>query len=401
MRAESYAIRHRWNDIMYFAALFRTGRSMIVASTSSLMAVAPMPAVAAPVLYTSIDLGDFGYTSYAFGINQSGVTVGGSVKQVGPGQYNQFAFMNSGSGISQINIPGAQTSQAWGINENGWVTGQFSNINFTHAFLYNGINVVDLGALGNSYSIGQAINANGWVAGRSRNLSGFERAFLHNGTNMIDLGTLGGSRSFGYGINDSGWVVGGAEVTGNSAYHAVLYKNNSAIDLGTLGGSSSFAVAVNNAGVVTGAADTTNDAGQVAFLYNGNSMINLGTLGGFQSAGLDVNEAGWVVGRSSTATTSDRAFLYIGTTMYDLNNLIVPNDPIYNTSNKLIQATGINDSGQIIANSNGRAYLLTPIEPVGADVPEPATLLVLATGIWGLVTVRRYSERSRSAVEWI
>ncbi len=80
--------------------------------------------------------------------------------------------------------------------------------------------------------------------------------------------------------------------------------------------------------------------------------------------------------------------------MFDLNTLIATADPLFGLIT-LTEATAINDSGQIVANSASRAYLLTPVvesvqeEPTPA--PEPATLALLAIGAIGVVAARRRS----------
>lgn len=103
-------------------------------------------------------------------------------------------------------------------------------------------------------------------------------------------------------------------------------------------------------------------------------MQDLGTLGGRYSGGKSINNAGQIVGYSSFMTVNNtvHAFLYSNGQMQDLNNLI---DPALHLT--LDAANAINDSGQIVAESDGnRAYLLTP-------VPEPGTWALL--GLSGLV----------------
>ncbi len=106
-----------------------------------------------------------------------------------------------------------------------------------------------------------------------------------------------------------------------------------------------------------------------AFLYTNGKIQDLGTLGGYISIGQAINDAGEIVGESSftTAFHTVDAFIYENGQMQDLNDLIDPALKITLTS-----ATGINSSGQIVANAgNSAAYLLTP-------VPEPGTCWMLA-----------------------
>jgi probable HAF family extracellular repeat protein len=100
-----------------------------------------------------------------------------------------------------------------------------------------------------------------------------------------------------------------------------------------------------------------------AFLYSGGKMTDLGVL--FDSStGEAINNSGVVVGQADVlinGVTQEHAFIYTGGKMQDLNNLISAN-----SGWMLTEATGINDTGQIVCNaynpSNGQhhAFLLTP-----------------------------------------
>ena len=135
---------------------------------------------------------------------------------------------------------------------------------------------------------------------------------------MTDLGTLGGAQSIAYAINDGGQIVGYASPP-NSSVHAFLYSAGKMTDLGVFY-DSSVAEAINNSGVVVGSAYVLN----------------------------------------SNGTADNHAFIYTGGKLRDLNNLIPSGSGWV-----LTEATGINDTGQIVCNGSNasgytHAFLLNP-----------------------------------------
>ena len=119
-------------------------------------------------------------------------------------------------------------------------------------------------------------------------------------------------------------------------------------------------------------------------------MTDLGTLGGTSSEGHGINNYGQVVGRAMTTGSGEHAFLYSDGTMFDLNTLVT--EGLGGAT--LHEASGINDSGQIVANgcnpSTCQAYRLDPIAGPAAITPVPMlsrtalgamALLLLASGL--------------------
>ena len=293
--------------------------------------------------------------------------------------------------ITDLGTLGGTSSQGFGINDSGQVTGyaDLAGDAQYHAFLYDGT-MHDLGTLGGANAVGRGINASGQITGYADLTSGPTHAFLYDGT-MHDLGTLGGGDSYGLGINDSGQVTGGSymsfydPVSGNLAERTFLY-DGTMHDLGTLGndsvgfginasgqitgytagqpflydgtmhdlGSGNIGYGINASGQVTGGG-----GGQHTFLYDG-TMHDLGTLGGFPGEGLGINASGQITGYSYTiGWEGQHAFLYSGGSMVDLNTLVGPASPWTLTAGQ-----AINDLGQITGygkiGGETHAFVLSP-----------------------------------------
>jgi probable HAF family extracellular repeat protein len=131
-------------------------------------------------------------------------------------------------------------------------------------------------------------------------------------------------------------------------------------NLGALPGlPDSRAHGVNELGQVVGFSSSfdpeTTDEIYESFLYANGVMIDLGVPGEGNIA-YDINDAGQIVGWSA-----GRAYLYEGGAVTDLNTLIPAGSGL-----TLYAATGINNAGQIVGYARGgnrfHAFLLTPVE---------------------------------------
>lgn len=156
-------------------------------------------------------LGGTGASSWANGLNDSGVAVGESNIAVDTG--SRAAIWDSQGNVHSI--PGIENtiSAAYNINNLGQVVGLYWNPDYRRAFVYTpGSGIRDLGTLGGGdHSEADAISETGWVAGSSMYLPGNStfRAFVWNKNDgMIDLGSLGGVKSYAGDINSSNQVVG-------------------------------------------------------------------------------------------------------------------------------------------------------------------------------------------------
>jgi probable HAF family extracellular repeat protein len=352
--------------------------------------------------YFITDPGEPGdYYRLAHGINSAGDVVGEyeftNVLSIGAFWYHQGAITDLGV------LPGYFDAFAYGINDSGQIVGwcDVAATGVERAFLYRNGTMQDLGTLSSSgpmpsgYSEAYAINRAGQVVGTATLANtAVNHAFLYSGGKNKDLGALGGTNynSSAFGLNNVGVIVGESEVTNSINSHAFSYSNNIMTDLGTLpGGSYSRANAVNDSGVIVGESDTLVGAGLPIHAFvcaNGpGSMQDLGTLGGSESSANAINSAGRVVGYAVDSNNVSRAFIFDGSKMLDLNDLI----PAGSGWANLEAAVGINDNGQIAGygtypDGSYHAFLLTPSVPLTVTITNPtpnATFTALATFVVG------------------
>lgn len=266
------------------------------------------------------DLGTSSGQTYsaAFGINDSGVTVGisgGGVRWTPAGMIQELA----------------SSSEAWGINNGGDIAGRSTTL---RASIWNEAGWMrDLGTLpGGRYSFARAINNNRWVVGMStRDPDSFSYwAFVWDETKGIRRLSDSQYQDQVFDINDDGVAAGSVRRVGYDYAvldYAVLFDafSGQIIDIG--GPSNSIAFGLNNHGYVVGTARGR------AFLWQRDiGMVDL-------NARLDKPRMDWTLG----------------------------------------SAWAVNDHGQIVGggtNPDGRpeAFLLTP-------VPEPSSLLVFLGGL--------------------
>jgi len=306
-----------------------------------------------------------------------------------------------------ITSVGPATTTATAINNNGQIVGALNSGSATapvsDPYLSTSGTVKDLGSLGAATATGQAyaINSVGQVVGLADgpflysagklsllpggvtplginkvgsivgywNPSGIpnlEHAFLYSNGVVKDLG-FPNLNSSALGINTAGQIAGWTFPPPGTPwiFVATIWQPGGQVDfLGTLGGMWSRALAINDLGQVTGQAAIAGITGTAhAFLWTSGQMVDIDTLGSTYSFGLAINSHGVVVGRealNNQTSLTYHAFIYTSGKMTDLNSLIPAG-----TGWILHEATGINDSGEIVGNGtlNGQVqgFLLKPV----------------------------------------
>jgi probable HAF family extracellular repeat protein len=325
----------------------------------------------AATTYSVQDLGD-GFIPLA--INNLGQIAG-----AGTTSERATAFLLDDGALTPILHPGGEEVRVRAINNLGQVVGASRDtIGYDHAFVWNkdsgwrGLDPPDV-----DYGWANSINDAGVIVGE---LFG-EAALWQTDGQIIRLGHLGGQYSDAFGVNSAGDVVGlsALDLVGLQQ-HAFLWRQGEMHDLGVTDsitkGFQEYAIGfnINNRGQIAGDAvgynkNNSPDVPNYGFLWN-------------QSTGLKalvpnvsffaLNDAGQAVGGiSENGLFTWNAMLYENGTVYNLNDLIASPRSV-----RLMEATGINNAGQIIAwgraalsDPNEHGYLLTPI-------PEPSSLIL-------------------------
>jgi probable HAF family extracellular repeat protein len=285
------------------------------------------------------------------------------------------------------------------------VTGLAEVNNATHAIRWTSADgLTDLGASHVGRSAGLGVNDAGVVVGEVSRppVGGFstgDHAVLWSAAGVAtDLGDLmgGAGQSHAHDINNSGVVTGWSSIAGGAS--AFIWTSATGMQsIGDLPGAShiSYGQAINESSQVVGYG--YGPSGYRAFLWSAaDGMLDLGTPAGgsYQVLGNALNDAAEVVGNFADPAYDQSAFYWSsGTGMLDLNSVV-------DTAGwRLIDATGINNRGQIVGwmrqGQNDHAFVLTP---VAGGVPEPGTWMLLIAGFGGAgAALRRRTARAGQA----
>ncbi len=338
-----------------------------------LLAVYLLPP-AAGQQYTVTDLGVL-YPNWQLltdGVDDEGHVAGAAQDST----FSQYRAVRYSDGVlTDLGTLGGDLSEALAISTNGLIAGDATTTSDPlsyHAFLWDG-EMHDLGTLPfGDTSQAWGVNQNGVVVGWGVTLVG-SGYFLHpfkweNGV-LVDLSPGFPADIRAQGINDAGVIVGTYDPGGDSA--AALWDEGGLHFLDDLAepfdGSLLTASAINAGGQVAGEAHF-NGLGFHAYRYTDGTVEHIGPASAsVQLRAWALNDAGYVVGDYAPGPEAYfTAYVWPGGgDIVDLNTRISPALDVV-----LIHATGINARGDISCTGHEqgdpltfRGYLLRPYAP--------------------------------------
>jgi len=259
--------------------------------------------------------------------------------------------------FTAIDVPGASSTFAEGINNQGQIVGAYSyppadqdGHQARNVFVLTNGSFSTFGYPGAYYSIGYGINNAGQIVGicqaeyygtfgPCQDFYGIAEGWVKTGGSYATV-SFPGAISYATnatGINDSGQVVGQYELPSGSAY-GYLLSGGSYTTVNPFGGVGSTANGINNAGDIVGFYCQGNCT-QVGFLQSGGNVTTITYPGASSTVAVGINNSDEVVGYYLSAAGLYQGFLW------QAGTFVLLSDPL---GVKGTIATGINDAGQIV-----------------------------------------------------
>lgn len=311
-----------------------------------------------------------GLTSFG-GLNRNGVVVG-ATRAANGAQHAAVWQLGHLTDIHNRIDSNAVESDVRGVNDKLDMVGTFADPN-TRGFLLSGRHVTEIKPPpGDQALFATGINDHKQVIGTSVDPSFSGKSFVWERGRFTILEGLDG-RTVGVetvGISDRGIVAG----SDNLAQRAVMWQSGTVMDIGGLPGSlGNQSGAINDVGQIAGQSILTEANGPfqqqtVAFVWRDGVVTALPSLfsGLTGSHPVGINNRGVVVGESLDEFAEETtATVWVHNAVFDLNQLVDPNDPLKSTVT-LLDARAINDRGQIVAGARAadlstEFYFLTPV----------------------------------------
>lgn len=189
-------------------------------------------------------------TSTAEGINDQGAIVGTFTTST----TEQRGFLLFQGKFTHFNFPGAQMTEADDINNNGQIVGDYANGTGQHGFIvHNGIFTSISAPSAPAQTRALGINDFGTIVGAAG-----ANGFRLSGGKFTTIRFPGSSRTFASGINDSGVIVGSYGDAQGFA-HGFMLKNGAFTTINFPGATNTNVFRIDNEGDIVGEYDIHGD----------------------------------------------------------------------------------------------------------------------------------------------
>lgn len=286
-------------------------------------------------------------------------------------------------GIFQvINVPGALDTQAFGINDNGQISGDYLSggslqTAVEHGFiLANGVfSTIDVP--GSAFTGVSGINNAGDVVGEFGNTpTGPLQGFSYDGTTFSTINYAGAAQTQAIGINDGGQIVG-AYYQPQTAFSLSGSTDSTIIPpMSSSCGHAQVAYGINDSGAIVGSC-----ANLSAFVLSGSSFTAFSFPSAFSTVALGIGADGTVVGSYQAVESgqnNSQGFVYSGGQFQTVD---VPGA-------EATYVSGINDQGDLVGFFYDSSGVEHGFETTPVSSPEPSSLPLLIVGVGALFARR-------------
>jgi len=232
----------------------------------------------------------------AHAINNDGTIIGRYVDAAGIAH----GFIRRNGAFTTLDFPGAIETDARGINDLGDIVGGYFDGIVSRTFVYTAGGFTTLSVPGAIHSVAGGVNDSGAIVGSYSDASFLEHAFLYTDGVFRQIDFPGATHTYARAINNAGVIVGGyKDATG---FHGFILVDGDfrSLDVPDAVGTTE-AIGISNLGVIVG---TYSDGvgGWYGFVYADSAITKFVVPHAQVTHVWDVNDAGTMVGEFVPAT---------------------------------------------------------------------------------------------------
>ncbi|MGH9642626.1 MAG: IPT/TIG domain-containing protein [Terriglobales bacterium] len=203
----------------------------------------------------------------------------------------QLALAQASYKYSNLKIPHAKLTNAYGVNDFDEFTGDYTDVNgIVHGYLRVGstVNTIDDPNGNGLATTCYSINDHGAIVG-AYSFGDFSNGFLYQNGVFTDIMPTWAIGATDYGINDNGWIVG--TYLDGTSQHGFVYDGTNYTTLDVPGAQSTLAIGINNSGLIT--LQSVDSSGQLSsWLLSNGTYTQLNVPGAFSTAVHFINPRG-------------------------------------------------------------------------------------------------------------